>query len=140
MHKRYRLFIALVTLLSTFYTFGQITYAPAFPNINFEYPLEIETPNDGTDRLFIVEQKGKIKVLPNNPTVNPVDVNTFLDIRGEVGGPVKYEVGQEMGLLSIAFHPNYSSNGYFYALYTADSPISGIRVRVVLSRFSVDPN
>jgi glucose/arabinose dehydrogenase len=133
----------IFTKISVFFVFllfaeifhAQITYQPAFPNINFEYPLEILSPPDGTDRMFVVEQAGRIKVFPRNPNITSASVSTFLDIRNRVsfGG-----FGQEIGLLGFAFHPDYSNNGYFYVYYTTASPVPGIEVRMVLSRFSVN--
>jgi len=127
-------FFLVISFLFSFDTIAQITYEPAFPNIDFEFPVEIQPSNDGSDRLFVVEQPGRIKVFPNNVNTDPDDVNTFLDIVDRV----RYSSGQEIGLLGLAFHPDYDSNGYFYAYYTADSPLSGISVRMILSRFSVD--
>jgi len=40
---------------------SQITYQSAFPNIGFEFPTEIQNANDGSNRLFVVEQRGRIK-------------------------------------------------------------------------------
>lgn len=115
-------------------THAQITYESAFPNINFEYPVELQSPPDGTDRMFVVEQPGRIKVFPREANTTAADVSTFLDITSSV----YYGVGQEIGLLGLAFHPDYSNNGYFYVYYTATSPVPGIDVRMVLSRFSVN--
>lgn len=115
---------------------GQITYQSAFPNIDFEFPTEIQNANDATNRLFVVEQRGRIKVFPNQSNVANSSVDTFLDIIDRV----RFRTGQEVGLLGLAFHPQYTSNGYVYVYYTADSPVSGISVRMVLSRFSVNPS
>tara|TARA_R110002073_G_scaffold72537_1_gene177240 strand:+ start:218123 stop:220660 length:2538 start_codon:yes stop_codon:yes gene_type:complete len=127
------LIVTLSCLFSTFFLYAQITYENAFPNITFEYPVEMQSPNDGTNRMFVVEQEGIIKVFPINENVSAGSVNTFLDIESIVQG----SNGQELGLLGLAFHPNYSSNGYFYVYYTTESPVSGISTRMVLSRFKV---
>ena len=42
----------------------------AFPNLSFEDPVGIYTPNDGSNRLFVIEQEGRIKVFDNNPNVS----------------------------------------------------------------------
>ncbi|MCX2719876.1 PQQ-dependent sugar dehydrogenase [Lentiprolixibacter aurantiacus] len=112
-------------------SFGQISYEPAFPDIRFNLPVEIQSPPDGTDRLFVVEQPGRIKVFPNVSTVQNSQVTTFLDISSQV----YFSSGQEIGLLGLAFHPNYSSNGYFYIYYTILG--SNNRINMVLSEFSV---
>ena len=136
MPKIFRILVVITIHLLVFNVNAQITYEPAFPNINFEFPVELQSSVDGTDRMFVVEQPGRIKVFPNNINTVPGDVSTFLNITDIV----RYSSGQEIGLLGLAFHPDYDNNGYFYVYYTADSPVSGISVRMVLSRFSVDIN
>ncbi len=123
------LFLLLCTALQS-----QITYQNAFPNIGFEFPTEIQNANDGSNRLFVVEQRGRIEVFPNQNNVT--STSNFLDITDRV----RFRNGQEVGLLGLAFHPQYTSNGYIYVYYTTDSPVSGISVRMVLSRFSVNPS
>lgn len=78
----------------------------------------------GDSRLFIVEQPGRIWVY--KPGIGRL-ATPFLDISGPVD-----DSGNEMGLLGLAFHPNYAANGYFYVNYTVGSPR---RTRV--SRFQV---
>jgi glucose/arabinose dehydrogenase len=77
----------------------------------------------GDDRLFVVEQGGKIWILDKNGVKLPTP---FLDIDPKVGSS-----GNEQGLLGLAFHPNYAQNGYFYVNYTDNSGDTKI------SRFSV---
>ncbi|MHA7059059.1 PQQ-dependent sugar dehydrogenase [Aquimarina sp. M1] len=128
-----------VSIFFTFFGTAQVTYEAAFPNIDFEFPVEIQSPIDGTDRMFIVEQRGRIKVFPRNSNVSTNEVDTFLNITDRV----RFRDGQEVGLLGLAFHPEYQTNGYFYTYYTTNSPVPNISVRMVLSRFSVsasDPN
>lgn len=72
----------------------------------FSEPVEIV--NAGDSRLFVVEQGGRIKILNADKTVNPT---VFLDISGLV------TFGGEQGLLGLAFHPDYATNGYFYVDY-----------------------
>ena len=79
----------------------------------------------GDDRLFVVEQHGRIRVFENRPDVETAGV--FLDIRPKVS-----RKHNEEGLLTLAFHPRYATNGYFYVYYSATDPRRG-----VLSRFSV---
>lgn len=127
--------VFLFFLLSfTFIGTAQITYENAFPNIDFEFPVEIQSPRDGTDRMFILEQRGRIKVFPRKNNVLESEVDTFLNITDRV----RFRDGQEVGLLGLAFHPDYDANGYFYTYYTTDSPVSGITVRMALSRFTVN--
>ncbi|AXT49992.1 T9SS C-terminal target domain-containing protein [Aquimarina sp. BL5] len=125
--------IVFVLLFFTFFGTAQITYESAFPNIGFEFATEIQSPGDGTDRMFIVEQRGRIKVFPRKSDVATSEVDTFLDITDRV----RFRDGQEVGLLGLAFHPDYNTNRYFYTYYTTNSPVAGISVRMVLSRFTV---
>ncbi len=102
----------------------------AFPNLIFEDPVGVYNPGDGTNRLFVVEQPGKIKVFNNNPDVANYDM--FLDITNIVNQDGGYT---EEGLLGLAFHPNFSENGYFYVNYTDYGPR-----RNVVARYSVSNN
>lgn len=128
--------ILLIVLLVLSKSDAQVTYESAFPNIDFEFPVELQSSVDGTNRMFVVEQPGSIKVFPRDANVLASDVNTFLDITDRVF----YSSGQEIGLLGLAFHPEFSNNKYFYVYYSTASPVSGISVRMVLSRFKVDSN
>ena len=100
----------------------------AFPNLSFQDPVGIHHSGDGTNRIFIVEQEGRIKVFNNDS--NTSSANTFLDIRSLVDQDGGYT---EEGLLGLAFHPNYGQNGYFYVNYTEHNPR-----RNVIARYSVD--
>jgi glucose/arabinose dehydrogenase len=88
-------------------------------------PLYLTAPA-GDSRLFVVEQAGRVRIVENGELVDW----PFLDITDRVGS------GGERGLLSIAFHPDYASSGYFYASYTDDGGDTRIE------RYSVtgDPN
>jgi glucose/arabinose dehydrogenase len=96
----------------------------AFPNLSFSNPVGLYSAGDGTDRLFVVEQEGVIRVFENNRNVSSSDV--FLDIRDIV------LFGGEQGLLGLAFHPNFAQNGYFYVDHVADNPR-----RTIIARYSV---
>ena len=99
-------------------------YEEAFPNLTFEFPVDIQSPKDGTNRIFVLSQPGVIYVFDNNS--NTKEKKTFLDIREKV------LYGGEMGLLGLAFHPNYKENGFFYLDYTTRDPM-----RTIISRFQV---
>lgn len=100
------------------------TVEPAFANLSFNNPLDLQYPGDGSGRLFVVEQSGVIKVFANDASTSEATV--FLDIQNRVSS------GGERGLLGLAFHPNFESNGYFYVNYTAPDPL-----RTHISRFQV---
>ncbi len=70
-------------------------------------PLGLEQPNDGTGRLFAVEQGGRIKIIQNGAVLSP----PFLDISGRIS------TGGEMGLLGLSFHPSFQINRKFYVNY-----------------------
>jgi len=82
--------------------------------------------NAGDDRMFVVEQRGVIKIITPDGFATP---SYFLDISDRV-----LNVQSEQGLLGLAFPPNYSETGHFYVNYTWGNG-SG---RTHISRFSVD--
>jgi len=77
----------------------------------FSAPLLVTHAGDGTGRLFVVEQIGRIRVL----TDGRVQAEPFLDIASLV------TAGGEQGLLGLAFHPEFESNGRFFVNYTDGS-------------------
>lgn len=92
----------------------------------FSSPTDIA--HAGDDRLFITERDGTVRILNADGSSG----GTFLDIDDMVtscGG------GCEIGLLGLAFHPDFANNGFFYVNYTA---VGGGDTHV--SRFSVSPN
>jgi len=91
-------------------------------------PVVVTNAGDGSNRLFIVEKVGRIRIVENGALL----ATPFLDI-----DPIVNSGGSEQGLLGLAFHPNYTGTGYFYVNYTDSSGDT------VVSRFSVtagDPN
>jgi glucose/arabinose dehydrogenase len=110
----------LFSLYSFSFSYSQTIGLQSFA-LGFSKPVEIT--NAGDNRLFIVEQDGIIKILNPDGTTNP---NAFLNITGQVS------TGGEQGLLGLAFHPNYTSNGFFYTNHTN---LSG---NTVITRYSVD--
>src|SRR5690606_23305701 len=66
-------------------------------------PVEITHAND--TRLFVVQQDGIIKIIQPNGTINSTP---FLNISSKI------VYGGERGLLGLAFHPQYATNGYFF--------------------------
>ena len=90
-------------------------------------PVELTNAGDGSGRLFVVEQAGRILIIQNG-AVLPAP---FLDITDRVGSQ-----GSEQGLLGLVFHPRYTENGLFYVNYTDQNGNTNI------ARFhvSADPN
>lgn len=99
----------------------------AFPALVFDQPVLLTAPPDGTDRIVVVEQPGRVRIFANDANVTAMA--TLLDLSGQV------QFGGEEGLLGLAFHPDFASNGWFYVYYTAGSPR-----RSVLSRFTIGPD
>jgi glucose/arabinose dehydrogenase len=87
----------------------------------FSFPVDINNAGDGSDRLFIVEQAGRIKIIEDGAVLS----TSFLDISNLVS------CCDEQGLLGIAFHPDYAINGFFYVNYT------NIDGDTVIARYSV---
>jgi glucose/arabinose dehydrogenase len=85
-------------------------------------PVDLQNPNDGSGRLFVVEQQGVIRIVTNNSLVS----TPFLDIHNQV------DFGGEKGLLGLAFHPSYSQNRRFFVNY--DRVVSG-QMQTVISEF-----
>jgi glucose/arabinose dehydrogenase len=112
---------------STAEALPSIVYEPAFPKLSFIRPVQITHAPDGTNRFFVVEQPGRIRVFEADRTTERAGV--FLDIKDGV-----FDRHNEEGLLSLAFHPEYASNGAFFVYYTAKEPRRG-----VIARFTVDP-
>ena len=93
-------------------------------------PVDLQSAQDGTGRLFIIEKYGAIRIFKDGQ----LSPQPFLNIDDRVN-----DDSNEMGLLGLAFHPNFEQNGYFYVNYTGD----GGNTRI--SRFTAngdvaDPN
>jgi glucose/arabinose dehydrogenase len=98
-----------------------------FNQISFASPVAlIQAPGDNS-RWFAVEQSGIIRVFDNDPNVAQGNVADFVDIRGRVTS------GGELGLLGMAFHPNFAANRQVFLSYTGGAVLTSI-----ISRFTVD--
>jgi glucose/arabinose dehydrogenase len=97
----------------------------AFPALTFTRPLWMVEPPDGSKRFFVVEQRGKVLILPQDR--NGAETKTFLDISDR-----RPYVQNEEGLLCLAFHPGFKTNGAFYIYYSQQAP-----KRTVLSEMRV---
>jgi len=103
----------------------------AFPDLSFNNPVGIY--HAGDNRLFVLEQPGTIKVFNNDPSTT--SVQTFLNITSIVDQDPGYT---EEGLLGLAFHPNFSENGYFYVNYTDYGPKRNVIARYTVSSTNPD--
>ena len=109
---------------------GQTALQAAFPNLTFIQPVGIVSSGAGSNSLFVIEQPGIIRVFENLPAVATSTI--FLDLS------TRLLYGGEQGLLGLAFHPNYATNGYFYVDYVADNPRRTIIARYTVS--TANPN
>lgn len=117
---------AVVVLASN--ALAQFSFTDAFPSVPaFSSPIECVPPGDGTDRLFVAEQRGKIWVI-HTAAAQPTR-RLFLDLSSIVSAS-----GNETGLLGLAFHPQFASNGQFFVDYT--SSISG-SLKSYIERYTV---
>ncbi len=103
----------------------------AFPDLSFAAPTDIQAPDDGSNRLFVAEQRGTIRVFENTPSV--ASGSAFLDITDRV------HVGGGLGLLGFVFDPAYALNGQVYVHYSRVHPDDGDPdpFQSVIARFSV---
>ena len=107
----------LITFALSARVSAQYSLVDAYPNLpNFANAVEIVKANDGTNRLFVVQQRGLIFVFEDSPTVSTR--KTFIDLSSVVS-----QSGSETGLLGLAFHPNYAQNRKFFVYYTTGSPL-----------------
>jgi glucose/arabinose dehydrogenase len=105
----------------------------ALGNQIYTNPVAIVTPPGETNRLFILEKRGRIVVITNLAAPTRT---IFMDIVARV--TANDTVGGEEGLLGLAFHPGYATNGYFYVFYTG-TDFGGNTRHDILSRFTTSP-
>ena len=94
----------------------QIKVTETYKNQKINLPVDLSIPPDGTDRLFLVQQVGKITILPKDRSSS--DEVTFLDLTSRDMIRKQFEEG----LLGLAFHPDYAKNRKFYIYYTLQDP------------------
>ncbi len=106
--------------------------SPTIPSIRLtkvvgglDNPVYVTHAGDGSGRLFVVEQTGRILIVRDGRVVRP----PFLSIRNRT------DFGGERGLLSVAFHPNYENNGRFFVNYT-----QGPNLRSIIAEYHVSPD
>ena len=95
------------------------------PVAGFTHPTDIASAGDGSGRLFVVEQAGRIRIVKNGA----LQTTPFLDITARVGS-----TSGTKGLLSVALPPGFATSQHFYVNYTtADGYL-------VISRYHVSSN
>lgn len=117
---------------------GQLPGSPSISLVKiadgFKDPINVTNAGDGSGRIFVVERVGRIKIVNKDGSVNE---EPFLDLTSinPLGNDVQTGF-VEQGLYSVAFHPDFKSNGHFYVHY-ASLPFNGDGMIV---RFTVDPS
>jgi glucose/arabinose dehydrogenase len=98
--------LSLAAVLPALAAAPSVTLVPV--DDGFTKPVLATNAGDGSDRLFVVEKAGVIKIVEGGSTLP----TPFLDIADKVG------TDGERGMLSLAFHPSYETNRKFYVFYT----------------------
>jgi glucose/arabinose dehydrogenase len=112
---------SFLLLLCSVSNFAQSINLQTFAS-GFSSPVAIV--NAGDSRLFVVQRGGAIRILNANGAINATN---FLSLTNIISS------GGERGLLGLAFHPNYTTNGYFYVNYTRSGDGA-----TVIARYSVN--
>jgi glucose/arabinose dehydrogenase len=93
----------------------KVRLRPVFPKATFDRPIWMCQAPDGTDRFFVIEEPGRVLILQKGSDGS--QTKEFLNIE-ERGPFVEAGGNTATGLLGLAFHPGYASNGLIYILYT----------------------
>lgn len=99
-----------------------------------EAPVGAVSASDGSNRLFVIEQSGTIRIIKNGlllPT-------PFLDVTLKLDK--LFAIYSEKGLLGLAFHPQYKTNGKFYIYYSAATTLKGMDNASVIAEYKVSSN
>lgn len=111
-----KLFAACLLTTSVLFAAPPIKITPTFENQKIKLPVALAIPPDGSERLFLVQQFGKITILPKDRSSS--EEITFLDVTDR---PLIDQQFEE-GLLGLAFHPDYAKNRKFYLYYSLQDP------------------
>ena len=108
----------------------QQTASADLPRIRLEPMFRLQRPtyavHDPAGRMFFLEQPGRVRLMEDGKLLE----KPYLDITEKV------LLDYECGLLSIAFHPKFATNGFVYANFTINSP----NLKTVIAEYHVDPN
>jgi uncharacterized repeat protein (TIGR01451 family) len=109
----------------------QISFAN--PIGGFTHPTHLASAHDGSGRLFVVEQPGRIRIIKDGVLLP----TPFLDITARIGF-----VPGSQGLLSVAFPPDFASKQHFYVNYVIPTPIgcTACGGTLVIARYRVTAN
>lgn len=129
------IFILLCCIIASSITaFSQPAISYQLVQSGFTMPVKIAFAGAGDSRMFVCENPGKIKIVSNGVTLPTpfLDLTSKTDLSGETGG-----------LLSMVFHPQYASNGYFFVIYTEKKSTLSTSNAITLVRYhvsSTNPN
>jgi len=128
-----RFLIAFSTLITSSLCLAQIpadvTLETAFGGASFTEPVAVRHAGDGSGRKFVVQLNGLVRIVDASDTVL---ATPYLNIASLTSA------GGERGLLGLAFHPDYASNGRIYVNYTDDELGNGIPTGdTVIAEFQV---
>ncbi len=110
-----------------------LTLVNAFPGVRFDRPLFAAQAPDGSARMFVVEQDGRIWTVPHPapPAPGVATKTLFLDLSQKVS-----RGGNEEGLLGLAFHPGFATNRRFFICYSAQPTQAERRRSVIAEMFA----
>lgn len=107
----------------------------AWPDVEFDKPIRLVNAGDGSDRLYVIEKDGVIKMLPKWRGVGAVPKPTvFLDLRADCVN------NAQGGVFSLAFHPGFRSNRRAFVSYLAkhkDPKARDKRFKLVIAEVQV---
>lgn len=107
-----KMLLPLLLLFPSFFVIAQPLISFDTVVTGLSQPVDAVEVNDGSNRFFIVERTGKIRIWKNLQLLP----SPFLDVSSLIT-----TANGEQGLLSLAFHPDYKNNGYFFIYYTNTS-------------------
>lgn len=117
-----------------------IQLVPAYPGLSFSQPIAVTSPQGDNQRLFIIERRVGVRLIPDVASPSPTS-QIFFDLAGHVAANGE-TIGDrhDQGIMGLAFHPGYATNRHFFMCYSAR--VGGLDY-IRLSRFTTqagDPN
>jgi len=97
-------------------------------------PVLLTNAGDGSGRMFVIEKTGQIDIIKNGTLLSI----PFLDIKNKLMKLIPFY--DERGLLGLAFHPQYESNGRFFVFYSAPTTTTGMDHKDVVAEYRVTAN
>jgi len=123
------IFCVLLFNLSVLAEPPKVEIRKVYVDLESEKPAAMASPEDGTGRLFVLDQLGKIFILPKNQKKGK-SAKVFLDISDRI---LKKRKNEE-GLLGFAFHPRYKENRKFYIYYVQQGPKRSVISEILASK------